>query len=58
MPEDDEVLTLSHATERDVDLLLVEEIACGDPFLGIASDTLNPVGQTGSGAIWRWSHAG
>lgn len=30
---DDEVLTLSHATERDVDLLLVEEIACGDAFL-------------------------
>ncbi|CAN5183587.1 hypothetical protein BH09PSE1_BH09PSE1_15660 [soil metagenome] len=44
MPEDDEVLTLSHATERDVDLLLVEEIACGDAFLGyVANETF---GQT------------
>lgn len=29
----DDVLTLTHATERDIDLLLVEEIECGVAFL-------------------------
>ncbi|MGZ8362949.1 MAG: hypothetical protein ACXW3D_03725 [Caulobacteraceae bacterium] len=29
----DEVLTLTHATERDVDLILVEELKCSPPFV-------------------------
>jgi len=41
---EDEVLTLSHATERDVDLLLVEEIACGTAFLAYVSGEV--FGQT------------
>lgn len=32
-PLDDVILTLTHATERDVDLLLVEELVCGPDLL-------------------------
>lgn len=30
---EDEILTLTHATERDIDLLLVEELICGTDLL-------------------------
>lgn len=43
MPEG-EVLTLTYATERDVDLLLVEEIVCGSAFLAFLANEI--FGQT------------
>ena len=32
---EDEILTLTHATERDIDLLLVEELVCGPHLLAM-----------------------
>lgn len=39
----DEILTLSHATERDIDLLLVEELRCSHAFRGRFIEELSSI---------------
>jgi len=50
----DELLTLSHATERDVDLLLVEELATSNDFAQWIATT---AGWNHAVSKWRVAHS-
>ncbi len=49
----DAMLTLTHATERDVDLLLIEELKCSTPFVHWFVDHI----AHKLGRPWTWSNS-
>jgi hypothetical protein len=47
------MLTLTHATERDVDLLLVEELKCSSAFINWLVDRVST--DVGKAFVWQYS---